>query len=123
MTDKKILIVDDEPIYFHLFENMIGQEHTVYTSTNGKDAIIKASELFPDLILLDLMLSDMSGLEVCGYLKKDIKTANIPIVIVSSSELHLFIMDIYDLGIVDYIVKPFSSLSVQQTLSYYLKTK
>jgi len=67
---KKILIVDDEIINFRLLDNLIDPIHSVLVSTNGEDAIIKAKELSPDLILLDLKLPDVHGFDVCKQLKK-----------------------------------------------------
>jgi|GEM_PF-6244179 len=56
MVNKKVLIVDDEPINLSLLDNVINPIHTVFTSTQGRDTIDKAIELSPDLTLLDIML-------------------------------------------------------------------
>ncbi|HWA26475.1 MAG TPA: response regulator [Lacunisphaera sp.] len=105
----KILAVDDEPDLIDLMQYHLARAgHQVTTAANGWEAIHAIRLQRPDLILLDLMLPDLDGFGVCEILRRDPKTATIPIVIVSawsspdSRNLGL------ELGALDYLTKPFS---------------
>jgi len=120
LTNKKILIVDDDPINLCLLDNLFDSEHTVIISTNGMDAIAKTIKQSPDLILLDIMLPDINGFEVCRQIKQNTKTENIPVVFISASDLDRHINKGFEVGAVDYIIKPFNSKNILQRLSSYL---
>lgn len=109
LSAARILAVDDEPeltdlMYYHL----VRAGHEVTTAANGWEAIHSVRLHRPDVILLDLMLPDLDGFGVCEILRRDPRTATIPIIIVSawasndSRNLGL------ELGALDYITKPFS---------------
>jgi len=120
LTNKKILIVDDDPINLCLLDNLFDSEHTVIISTNGMDAIAKTIKQSPNLILLDIMLPDINGFEVCRQIKQNTKTENIPVVFISASDLDRHINKGFEVGAVDYIIKPFNSKNILQRLSSYL---
>jgi DNA-binding response OmpR family regulator len=105
----KILAVDDEPELTDLMQyHLVRAGHDVTVAANGWEAIHAVRANRPDIILLDLMLPDLDGFGVCEILRRDPKTATIPIVIVSawsspdSRNLGL------ELGALDYLTKPFS---------------
>lgn len=110
MEDKKtILIVDDEePIRQLIKYNLEREGFKTLQACNAIKAIEKARTEKVDLIILDLMLPDMSGLDVCRILKNDSKTTCIPIVMVTAKTEDADIVYGLELGAEDYITKPFS---------------
>lgn len=105
----KILIVDDEEPIRELIKYNLEKEgfHTI-TANNAAQAVGFSKQESPDLILLDLMLPDLSGLEVCKILKKDSLTAKIPIIMVTAKTEVEDVVAGLELGADDYITKPFS---------------
>jgi len=109
MTRKSILAVDDEEDILELMRyNLTREGFLVSTAANGEDALKAVSQKNPDLILLDLMLPGMDGLEICRLLKKDRKTAEIPIVMLTAKGEESDIIAGLELGADDYVTKPFS---------------
>ena len=110
MEEKKtILIVDDEePIRQLIMYNLEREGFKTLQACNAMKAVYKARSENIDLIILDLMLPDMSGLDVCRILKNDAKTSCIPIVMVTAKTEDADIVYGLELGAEDYITKPFS---------------
>ncbi|MCI1209492.1 MAG: response regulator transcription factor [Treponema sp.] len=105
----KILIVDDEePIRELIKYNVEKEGFLTFQAENGTSALNLARDQKPDIIILDLMLSDMSGLDVCRVLKNDSKTTHIPIIMVTAKTEDSDIVAGLELGADDYITKPFS---------------
>lgn len=105
----KILIVDDEePIRELIKYNIEKAGFITITAENGISALSLARQELPDVIILDLMLPDMSGLDVCRVLKNDKALAAIPIVMVTAKTEDSDIVAGLELGADDYITKPFS---------------
>jgi len=104
-----ILVVDDEVNILELLKyNLEGEGYKVITSESGYEAVNFAKQLKPDFILLDVMLPDMSGFEVCKILKSDTKTRNIPIIMLTAKSEEVDKILGLELGADDYITKPFS---------------
>jgi putative two-component system response regulator len=81
----KILLVDDEPANLELLSEALKQQHHVIVAINGKLALkLALAEPQPDLILLDVVMPDMDGFEVCRRLKADPRTARIPVIFISA---------------------------------------
>ena len=109
MANEKILIVDDEEDVLELVRyNLDKNGYKVETATAGEQALTKARAKLPDLIILDLMLPGIDGLEVCKKLKGDTKTQNIPIIMLTAKGEESDIITGLELGADDYIAKPFS---------------
>ena len=105
----KILVVDDEPEAVELLEfNLKQAGFDVLTATNGTEALEKARSLSPSLIVLDLMLPEVDGLEVCKMLRRDAATAALPIVMVTAKAGEIDRILGLELGADDYVTKPFS---------------
>jgi two-component system, OmpR family, alkaline phosphatase synthesis response regulator PhoP len=105
----KILVVDDEePIRELIRYNLEKESFTVVSAENGAEALRLARSEIPGLVVLDLMLPDMSGLDVCRVLKNDTKTAAVPIVMVTAKTEDIDIVTGLELGADDYVTKPFS---------------
>ncbi len=104
----RILIVDDTPINIHVLVQALQADYHVKVATNGQRALaIAQSAEKPDLILLDVMMPEMDGYEVCRRLKDSPATKNIPVIFVTALDTaHNEEMGL-DLGAADYITKPF----------------
>ena len=106
---KYVLLVEDEPdLNQTVAFNLDSEGYSVESAFNGKEALKLIEEKTPDLILLDLMLPDMSGLEICRILRSSKKTKNTPIMMVTAKGEEIDRIVGFELGADDYIVKPFS---------------
>ena len=105
----KILVVDDEPEAVELLEfNLKQAGFDVLTAEDGAEALKKARSALPSLIVLDLMLPEVDGLEVCKMLRRDQTTARIPIIMLTAKAAEMDRIVGLELGAEDYITKPFS---------------
>jgi len=109
MAKENILIVDDEEDVLELVRfNLEKNGYKTETAVSGEEALKKAKAKRPDLIILDLMLPGIDGLEVCKNLKSDTKTENIPVIMLTARSEETDIVTGLELGAQDYITKPFS---------------
>ncbi len=109
MSNQTILVVEDEDDVIELLRyNLSRNGYRVEVAMTGLDAVSRASTLQPDLILLDLMLPGMDGLEVCRTLKKESRTERIPIIMVTAKGDEADIVAGLEMGADDYVTKPFS---------------
>ncbi len=109
MSKMKVLIVEDDKDILELLSyNMQASCFDVLTSRDGFDALSVARQNLPDLILLDLMLPNLDGFEVCKELKRDPETKNIPILMLTARGEEVDRIVGLELGADDYVVKPFS---------------
>ena len=120
MTER-ILVVDDEPDLLELVEyNLRAAGYTVITAKDGASAMAEVRQKRPDLVLLDVMLPDISGTEVCRRLRRDPETSRIPIMMLTARGQEIDRVVGFELGADDYVVKPFSprelALRVQAVL-------
>jgi two-component system phosphate regulon response regulator PhoB len=105
----KVLIIDDEPDALELIGfNLKSAGYEVLTAESGGEALKKARTSLPDLILLDLMLPEIDGLDLCKALRRDESTAAIPIIMVTAKAAELDRVLGLELGANDYVTKPFS---------------
>jgi DNA-binding response OmpR family regulator len=105
----KVLVVDDEPDAVELIEfNLKAAGCDVVRAADGEEALKKARQVLPDLVLLDLMLPEVDGLEVCKILRRDPATSAIPILMVTAKAAEIDRVLGLELGADDYVTKPFS---------------
>ncbi len=110
MLQHKVLVVEDDSDILELIRyNLEAKGYRVLTAQTGEEAVALASSSKPDLILLDLMLPGIDGLEVCKRLKASLVTKFIPIVMVTAKSSEADIVTGLELGADDYITKPFST--------------
>lgn len=109
---KTILLVDDDPLIIRMYENKLSLEgYRVLTVTNGEEAIARALREKPDLVLLDVMMPKMNGVETLKFLKTDSKTASIPVIFLTNlGDKREDVENSKKLGALDYIVKSEISL-------------
>ncbi|MFT5350156.1 MAG: PAS domain S-box-containing protein, partial [Gammaproteobacteria bacterium] len=111
---KKILIVDDERFNINVLADLLKPNYKIMAAINGKQALKAAqSDNPPDLILLDIMMPEMDGHEVCQRLKADEKTHDIPVIFVTAMGQESDETKGLEIGAVDYITKPISAAIVE----------
>jgi two-component system alkaline phosphatase synthesis response regulator PhoP len=109
MQKGKILVVDDEVYILHILDFSLGAEgFEVLTANNGEEAIAKAKQEQPDLIVLDIMMPVLDGYETLRQLKRDAKTKEIPVILLTAKGRDVDKRLGFEVGATDYIVKPFS---------------
>lgn len=117
MTDElkkqNILVVDDTKENLLILIGILEDDYKVSVANNGIKALKIAKKTIPDLILLDIMMPDMDGYEVCEKLKEDPLTSNIPVIFISAKDQENDEVQGLELGAVDYIVKPISEAIVK----------
>ena len=106
---ERILLVDDEADIVELLEYNLRQAgYAIVTARDGNGALAEIRRQRPDLILLDLMLPDIPGTEICRRLRRDPATSSIPIVMITARGEEIDRVVGFELGADDYLVKPFS---------------
>jgi len=109
MPKYHVLVVDDEKDILELVSyNLSKSGYRVSTVTNGEDALAKVRSDPPDLMLLDLMLPGLDGLDVCRILTNDPRTAHVMIIMLTARDDEVDVVTGLELGAIDYITKPFS---------------
>jgi two-component system, OmpR family, alkaline phosphatase synthesis response regulator PhoP len=109
MAGEKILVIDDELNIVELIKyNLISNGYKVLYALNGRDGLNLAADNKPDLILLDIMLPEMDGFDVCKEMKKNKNIENIPIIMLTAKGDEFDKILGLELGAEDYITKPFS---------------
>ncbi len=123
-TNNKILIVDDIPINIQMAMNILKDEgYKMYYAKSGEMALKLIDENDFDLILLDIMMPEMNGFEVCLKLKSNDKTKNIPIIFLSGKDSSSDIEKAYEVGGIDYVVKPFITIELITKVKSYTRLK
>ena len=108
MAGEHILIVEDEEDIAELLEYNLGRQgYEAEAVGTGEDGLQLAREAMPDLVLLDLMLPKLSGIDVCRALKADAETAQIPVIMLTAKGEEEDIIAGFDAGADDYVTKPF----------------
>lgn len=121
---KKILVCDDEPYILMALTDAVEMEgYECVTAINGKEALEKAREEHPDLILLDIMMPFMDGYEVCRELKADAVTRDIPVIMLTAKSQQVDIQKGKDVGADDYITKPFRPSTLRRKFNEVLDSR
>ena len=109
---KKILLVDDDPLIIRMYEHKLAQDgHDVVLAFDGEQAVMMAKEEKPDLILLDLMMPKLNGIETLQFLKKEADTKGIPVIVLTNiGDDSAYQKRAEELGAIDYVVKAQISL-------------
>jgi len=119
---KKILVVDDLPDNVFMLQDRLESEgYIVMTAYDGKAAVENAKSDNPDLILLDVMMPDLNGIEVCKILSTDPKTSKIPIILVTAKTGAEDTKEGLEAGAFDYIKKPFNKIELLARVNSALK--
>lgn len=109
-SKKRVMIVDDDPDALRLMENMLtGEGYELVKVSNATEVGLKAAQLSPDLILLDFLMPEVNGFEVCKALRNNDLTRTTPIMAVTCLTKEEEIEKIFESGADDYLAKPFKS--------------
>jgi two-component system cell cycle response regulator len=121
---KKILIVDDDPTSLKILESMLPPDrYSVVKANNGKEALESAFDQPPDLILLDIMMPEIDGYEVARKIKKDTRTKDVPIIIVTSLDESYSKVKGLEEGAEELLSKPVHSTELLARVSSMLRLK
>lgn len=122
MAAQRILIIEDEPDITEVLKYNLEKNHyQVATAGTGEDGLAAASESLPDLILLDLMLPGMDGLEVCRKLREDPRTRDLLVIMLTAKGTEADVVVGLTLGADDYVVKPFSTSELMARIKTVLR--
>ena len=118
----KILVVDDEPTIVRLMEFILARQgHEMIVAVNGEEALQKIRSQKPDLVLLDIMMPRIDGYEVAQQVRADPATASLPIIMLSAKAQDEDIRKGVDVGVNEYITKPFSPGHLVHVVAGYLQ--
>ncbi len=118
----KILIVDDQPENIRMLMELLRDDYATIPATSGEAALEKANEEpGPDLILLDIIMGGIDGYEVCRRLKTSPQTQAIPVIFISAVSEAMDAAKAFDLGAVDYVMKPFNPATVKARVKTHIK--
>ena len=118
-----ILLVDDAPTNIQMLNETLKDGYHLFFATSGRDALRIASESIPDLILLDVIMPEMDGYEVCRKLKTDPILRNVPIIFITAMNQQEDEAIGLELGAVDYITKPFNPTIVRLRIRNQIELK
>ncbi|WIO75210.1 diguanylate cyclase [Porticoccaceae bacterium LTM1] len=123
LQNAKVLIVDDQPINLEIMIGMIGDLYQTFTATSGEQAMELVAEINPDLILMDVMLEGIDGIETCRRLKANEHSADIPIMFITSIERPEEEDLCWRAGAVDFLNKPVSVSTLLNRIKAQLTLK
>ena len=118
-----VLIVDDTPTNIEILSEALSAEYEVLFATNGQDALNIAFDASPDLILLDIMMPEMDGYQVCEQLKADKRTSSIPVIFVTAMDQEADEAKGLSVGAIDYLAKPIRLPIVKARVRNHLELK
>lgn len=126
---EKILIVDDNELNREILTEMLGEDYRIVEASNGKEALAILNDDAADisLVLLDMVMPEMDGLELLGIMEKNGMLSDIPVIMISADNSDAAIHRAYELGVTEFIRRPFDQIIVQRrcrnTVSLYTKQK
>ncbi len=118
-----LLVVDDQPLNIQILVHIFSPDHTVLTASSGAQALALCADQLPDLILLDVMMPDMDGHEVCRRLKADSRTKDVPVIFVTVQNESDEEATGLQLGAVDFIPRPINAAVVRARVQTHLKLR
>ncbi|MDO8489275.1 MAG: response regulator [Candidatus Omnitrophota bacterium] len=127
MSKKKVLVIDDEEDYLKITKLNLEEagDYEVMTLSNSRDVVSSIHSFNPDVILLDMLMPSLGGVEVCEMLNNDPIGAKIPIIMVSALDKHEDKLRAYRVGVVYYLSKPVGKddliAKIEKTLSHKQK--
>lgn len=119
----RLLVVDDQPMNIQVLYQIFSEDHDVFMATSGEQALAFCQETHPDLILLDVLMPDLSGIEVCRRLKANPLTADIPLIFVTGQSNPEEEAIGLSAGGVDFISKPVNATVVRARVQTHLMLK
>mgnify|MGYP003634281124 CR=1 FL=1 len=123
LGEATILVVDDQPANIQLIFHMLGEEYQILMATSGQQALQVCRERMPDLVLLDVMMPEMDGLQTCQALKADSSIASIPVIFVTGLQKQEEEDACWQAGAVDFIQKPVNANTLRHRVKAHLTLK
>ena len=125
MEKKRIMIIDDEEDFLKITKLNLEEtnKYEVMTLSNAKDVIPQIHNFRPDIILLDILMPQMGGIEACAMLNEDPLGRTVPVIILSALDKDKDKLKAYKMGIVDYQVKPIEKDELMSKIEKALKYK
>src|SRR3990167_2369406 len=121
---RTVLVVDDDPQIFKIISRLLDTDrYEVTAALDGFEALKKIQRDPPDLLILDLMMPGMSGFEVCEKIKKDFSDYSIMILILSAKDSQNDRRRCFEMGVDDYVTKPFHIASLARKIEYMFEKK
>ncbi len=117
----RLLVVDDDLELQALFQMILGRNFDISQAECGEQAVALAHDLTPDLVLLDVMLPDIDGFEVCRRLKADHRTRSVPVMLVTARPDVQSLVDEQHLPVADVVKKPFAPRDLVQRVNKSLQ--
>ena len=123
-SDSFILVVDDVGKNIQVVGGILSKAgYEIMPANSGMQALERVKSKLPDLILMDLMMPDMDGLEACRRLKSDPATACVPVIFLTASNQMEHLVEAFTVGAVDYVTKPFNALELLARVRTHLELK
>lgn len=119
----RLLIVDDQPASIHLIHNIFSADHDIFMARSGKEALDLCGKIFPDLVLLDVEMPGMDGLEVCRQMQMHAVNQDIPVIFVTGHESPEYENLCWEAGCVDFVSKPVNTVTLRNRVNAHLKLK
>lgn len=120
-TQRTIMVVDDNPDIITIVKTILeGKGYQVLSASSGQELLNLLTDQKPDLIILDIMMPEMDGLEVLGRLKAVTETASIPVILLTAKVQYEDVLGGYKLGADYYITKPFTSTQLVNGINLLL---
>lgn len=122
MNKVKVLLVDDSPMILS-FEKMMlrDSDFEIFTATSGKEALEMVKANSPAIVLLDVQMPEMDGIECCRQLKSNPQTKPIPVIMVTTKGQQATMMEAYRAGCNDFVTKPIDKAELLQKIDGHLK--
>jgi DNA-binding response OmpR family regulator len=109
----RVLAVDDDPTILRLLEvNLEMDGHEVHTATDGQEALDRVDEVHPDVVILDVMMPNLDGWQVCERLREDERFADLPVIFLSARAQESDVTRGDDAGADAYVTKPFDPMAL-----------
>ena len=118
---KKILIVEDNPDLNKMLQLLLQNSYYTISAMNGKQGVDMAATQLPDLILMDIMMPEIDGLQATRLIRQNPKTRSIPIIVVTAMVGRIYEEECFQSGCDDYIVKPFTAEQLVTRIEKLLK--
>ncbi len=118
-----VLIIDDNPDIRELVGELLNENYNIITASNGSEGIKKAAKYVPDVIICDVMMPGMDGLECCRHLKEEQVTSHIPVLMLTACSMDEQRVQGYDNGADGYMSKPFSAEVLKSRIASLIKNR
>ncbi|MCA1930927.1 PleD family two-component system response regulator [Rheinheimera sp.] len=117
----KILVVDDQPVNIQIIHQMLNADYQIFMATSGAQAISLCQSNPPDLILLDVLMPELDGLETCRLLKQKAELADIPVIFVTGMQNPEEEALCWGAGGDDFVLKPVNAVTLKHRIKTQLK--